>query len=208
MTNEALCEAIQAGDQNAAAELVRRNEGLARRAVGQYNSPGVEREDLLQVARIAITQAAMAFDPARGTRFSSYYVAYCKGKLRRAVRTGRMIAVPDYLDARDYPDALCVLDEPAFDEDSQPCMQSELVADDRPGPEAQALAKCGGGVGDLLRLLPRGERQALRLTMGFATGSPLTLRAAGAILGISAAGVAARERRALARLRNLMTSDD
>jgi RNA polymerase sigma-B factor len=54
---------------------------LARRFAG-----AAEREDLEQVARLALLNAKRRFDPGRGTRFSTYAVPTILGDLRRYVR--------------------------------------------------------------------------------------------------------------------------
>ena len=58
--------------------LLRQWEPLVRRLAGRWGS-AAEREDLEQVARIALWQAARRFDPARGHPFITYAVPTIRG---------------------------------------------------------------------------------------------------------------------------------
>jgi RNA polymerase sigma-B factor len=68
------------------AELTSRYLPLARRLAGRYQAPSREREDLDQVASLALVQAIERFDPARGTRFASFAIPTILGELRRHFR--------------------------------------------------------------------------------------------------------------------------
>ena len=62
---------IQAGDKNAAEQLVAQNEGYLTDLVRAY-TPRCEMEDLKQEAALALLDAARHFDPAYGTRLLTY----------------------------------------------------------------------------------------------------------------------------------------
>ena len=69
--NEELALRIQAGDKNAAEQLVAQNEGYLTDLVRAY-TPWCEMEDLKQEAALALLDAARHFDPAYGTRLLTY----------------------------------------------------------------------------------------------------------------------------------------
>lgn len=69
--NEELALRIQAGDKNAAEQLVAQNEGYLTDLVRAY-TPRCELEDLKQEAALALLDAARRFDPAYGTRLLTY----------------------------------------------------------------------------------------------------------------------------------------
>ena len=69
--NEELTLRIQAGDKNAAEQLVAQNEGYLTDLVRAY-TPRCETEDLKQEAALALLDAARRFDPAYGTRLLTY----------------------------------------------------------------------------------------------------------------------------------------
>lgn len=75
------------------AALLQQWERLTRRLAGQY-AQIADREDLEQVARIGLLQAARRFDPARGCNFQTFAIPTMDGMLRRFLRneaTGRGI---------------------------------------------------------------------------------------------------------------------
>ena len=69
--NEELALRIQAGDKNAAEQLVAQNEGYLTDLVRAY-TPRCETEDLKQEAALALLDAAGRFDPAYGTKLLTY----------------------------------------------------------------------------------------------------------------------------------------
>lgn len=73
-------------DRNALDELTTRYLPLARRLAARYQAPSREREDLDQVASLALVQAIERFDPGRGPRFASFAIPTILGELRRHFR--------------------------------------------------------------------------------------------------------------------------
>ena len=69
--NEALALRIQAGDENAAEQLVAQNEGYLTDLARVY-TPWCETEDLKQEAALALLDAARRFDPVYGTKLLTY----------------------------------------------------------------------------------------------------------------------------------------
>ena len=69
--NEELALRIQAGDKNAAEQLVAQNEGYLTDLVRAY-TPRCETEDLEQEAALALLDAARRFDPVHGTKLLTY----------------------------------------------------------------------------------------------------------------------------------------
>ena len=83
--NRLFC-AARDGDRGAREALVKRYLYLARRLAHRYERPEAPGEDLEQVASLALVRAVDAFDPAYGTRFSSYAVPCITGALKRYFR--------------------------------------------------------------------------------------------------------------------------
>ena len=82
------------GDQAAREELVQRLLPLARRMARRYRGQG-EREDLEQVALLALVKSVDRFDPERGIAFTSFAVPTMLGELKRYFRdNGWAVHVP------------------------------------------------------------------------------------------------------------------
>ena len=69
--NEKLALRVQAGDKNAAEQLISQNEGYLTELARAY-IPWCEMEDLKQEAALALLDAARRFDPAYGTKLLTY----------------------------------------------------------------------------------------------------------------------------------------
>lgn len=59
---------------------------MARRVAGTFVRPGVERDDLVQVAALGLLHAADRFDDRRGVPFEAYALLTMRGELRHYVR--------------------------------------------------------------------------------------------------------------------------
>jgi RNA polymerase sigma-B factor len=66
--------------------VVRINMGVARSVASRYLNRGIDEDDLLQVAYMALTRAARDFDPARHDDFLSYAVPTMRGELKKHFR--------------------------------------------------------------------------------------------------------------------------
>lgn len=88
-TADALTESGGGGPRSRADRLddvVRLNMGVARSVVSRYANRGVETDDLLQVAYLALTRAARDFDPARDQDFLAYAVPTIRGEVKKYFR--------------------------------------------------------------------------------------------------------------------------
>jgi RNA polymerase sigma-B factor len=74
------------GDREARDALVERYLPLARELARRFVDTGEPLDDLAQVAALGLIKAIDRFDPARGTRVSSYATPTILGELRRHIR--------------------------------------------------------------------------------------------------------------------------
>lgn len=75
--------------------VVRINMGVARTVAGRYFQRGIDEDDLVQVAYMALTRAARDFDPHRHQDFLSYAVPTIRGELKKHFRDqGWMVRPP------------------------------------------------------------------------------------------------------------------
>ena len=92
MTNEELCMRYQAGDTDAAEELISENMGfirsLALRYDHDFHSPRMDADDYTQEGAAALLRAASQFDPARQVHFLSYAGLAVRNAIIDAIRAG------------------------------------------------------------------------------------------------------------------------
>jgi RNA polymerase sigma-B factor len=98
-TARALSAIAETGSDRRRQELldyvVRINMGVARTVAGRYFSRGIDEDDLVQVAYMALTRAARDFDAHRHKDFLSYAVPTIRGELKKHFRDqGWMVRPP------------------------------------------------------------------------------------------------------------------
>jgi len=79
-------ELRRTGDPRARERLVQLHENLARFLAGKFANRGEPLDDLIQVAMIGPIHAIDRYDPARGTRFSTYAAPTIVGEIKRYFR--------------------------------------------------------------------------------------------------------------------------
>ena len=90
---EELIARAQAGDIQAKEQLITENAGLIWAVARRFQGRGTELEDLYQLGCLGFLKAVEGFDPAFGTRFSTYAVPKIAGEIRRFLRDDGAIKV-------------------------------------------------------------------------------------------------------------------
>ena len=90
---EELIQRAQAGDRNASELLVTENAGLIWSIARRYTGRGTELEDLYQLGCLGFLKAVEGFDPTFGTQFSTYAVPKISGEIRRFLRDDGAVKV-------------------------------------------------------------------------------------------------------------------
>lgn len=175
------------GDRAARDQLITHNLRLVLREVWQADPTGQHTDELFSVGCEALIRAADAFDPARGTRFSTPAIISIRRALRREMRRWRRVepTVPLTPPAPSDHPALSI---PAPDD-----TEAAALA----GLAAAALHRA------LARLGPR-DRALLIARYGLDGAPPLTQTALAAIWHCSPSVLSRREARVLARLRLML----
>ena len=89
----ALLERAQSGDDDACQQVLVENAGLIWSIVRRYYGCGVEMDDLYQLGCIGFIKAVKGFDLTYGTQFSTYAVPKIAGEIRRFLRDDGAIKV-------------------------------------------------------------------------------------------------------------------
>ncbi len=93
-----LAVAIGAGDSQARDRMVRANLRLVVNIARGYTGKGLSLQDLIEEGNLGLLRAVEGFDPAIGTRFSTYASYWIKQSIKRAlINTAKTIRIPAYM---------------------------------------------------------------------------------------------------------------
>ncbi len=93
-----LATAIGQGDTRARDRMVRANLRLVVNIARGYSGKGLGLQDLIEEGNLGLLRAVEGFDPAMGTRFSTYASYWIKQSIKRAlINTGKTIRIPAYM---------------------------------------------------------------------------------------------------------------
>ncbi|WP_251446751.1 sigma-70 family RNA polymerase sigma factor [Vermiculatibacterium agrestimuris] len=226
-----LLEAAREGDNGACTQLLEENSGLVWSVCRRYFGRGVDPEDLYQLGCLGFVKAVRGFDPGFGCQFSTYAVPKIAGEIRRFLRDDGAVKVSRGLrerggsirQARDRLQSALgrepTLSELGMETGLEP--EEIAAAETANAPVSSLQMDLGDGLtleqlmgdegmeeGVLEKLalreavaaLPEREKQvvALRYFRG------LTQDKTAKILGVSQVQVSRIERKAVARLRELL----
>jgi RNA polymerase primary sigma factor len=93
-----LAMAIGSGDNQARDRMVRANLRLVVNIARGYTGKGLGLQDLIEEGNLGLLRAVEGFDPAVGTRFSTYASYWIKQSIKRAlINTAKTIRIPAYM---------------------------------------------------------------------------------------------------------------
>ncbi|MGE0609506.1 MAG: RNA polymerase sigma factor RpoD/SigA [Pirellulales bacterium] len=93
-----LAVAIGNGDGAARDRMVRANLRLVVNIARGYTGKGLGLQDLIEEGNLGLLRAVEGFDPAMGTRFSTYASYWIKQSIKRAlINTAKTIRIPAYM---------------------------------------------------------------------------------------------------------------
>ena len=89
---------IGQGDIRARDRMVRANLRLVVNIARGYSGKGLGLQDLIEEGNLGLLRAVEGFDPAMGTRFSTYASYWIKQSIKRAlINSGKTIRIPAYM---------------------------------------------------------------------------------------------------------------
>ena len=229
----AAIKAAQSGDKVALERLTKDNTPLIWSIISRFRGRGTEDEDLFQLGAIGFIKAVRGFDTERGLELSTYAVPMIMGEVRRHLRDGGMIRVSRSIKELAYrvQAAARTLAEEAGQEvplskiaDHLGVTTEEVAMAIGAVQEPDSLQRpIGAGEGILSDIIEGSEdiaeKTAERVTLMrlLDTGNPIekdvilcryfrdkTQSETARLLGLSQVQVSRMEKRAIARLRNLM----
>ena len=230
---EELIALAQKGDRDAGETLVTENSGLIWAVARRFIGRGVETDDLYQLGCMGFLKAVRGFDPQYGTQFSTYAVPKIAGEIRRFLRDDGPVKVSRGLKERSAAvrGAQSRLSarlgrEPTLSElSAETGLEPEDIAAAETAAEPVLSLQSETGEGGLtlegmltaggeeeglvermtlraaLEELPERERQVLLLRYYRGMTQVQTAR----IVGVSQVQVSRLERRALGKLREVMS---
>ena len=93
-----LARAIGSGDVRARDRMVRANLRLVVNIARGYTGKGLGLQDLIEEGNLGLLRAVEGFDPAVGTRFSTYASYWIKQSIKRAlINSAKTIRIPAYM---------------------------------------------------------------------------------------------------------------
>ncbi len=93
-----LAAKVMAGDSDAKSRLIEANLRLVVSVAKGFRGQRMEFADLIQAGNLGLMNAADKFDPARGTRFSTYATWWIRHFIVRCIVTqSRTIRIPEHL---------------------------------------------------------------------------------------------------------------
>jgi RNA polymerase primary sigma factor len=93
-----LAVAIGQGDPHARDRMVRANLRLVVNIARGYTGKGLNLQDLIEEGNLGLLRAVEGFDPAMGTRFSTYASYWIKQSIKRAlINSAKTIRIPAYM---------------------------------------------------------------------------------------------------------------
>ena len=93
-----LAVAVGHGDLQARDRMVRANLRLVVNIARGYTGKGLSLQDLIEEGNLGLLRAVEGFDPAMGTRFSTYASYWIKQSIKRAlINSAKTIRIPAYM---------------------------------------------------------------------------------------------------------------
>ena len=160
----ALIRRAQAGEREAAQQLVEENTGLIWSVARRYFGRGVEPDDLYQLGCVGFLKAIEGFDLSYGTQFSTYAVPKISGEIRRFLRDDGVVKVSRTIkeQAMRIRQARLLLEQRIGREPKM----SELSAETGLSPEEIAFAETATGPADSIQRESGDDGFTLELVLG------------------------------------------
>jgi RNA polymerase primary sigma factor len=205
-----LAQRVEAGDEEARAEMIAANLRLVVHWARRYQGRGVDLVDLVQEGAFGLMRAVEKFDWRKGFKFSTYATWWIRQSLQRAVQSkGRAIRLPEDAVAAEaaaeregdesqphLPRVVASLDQPLGSE-ATATLGDVLTGEQIDLEEEVAHAISLERLDEAIERLPDLERAVVRLRFGLDGQPPASLETTAKQLGIGVRRVRSIEASAL-----------
>ncbi|MBQ4093529.1 MAG: sigma-70 family RNA polymerase sigma factor [Oscillospiraceae bacterium] len=180
---------LKLGDRAARDLLISHNLRLVSHVAKKYHAGRHEPDDLVSIGSIGLIKAVDSFDPAQGTRFSTYAARCIENEILMQFR----------LDMKAKNDIS--MSEPLdVDDEGGPLTVSDVLCDDTDIAQLTEHAQDRAAMLAAVKRLPARESMVLRLRYALDGGAPLTQQQVAKRLGISRSYISRIEKHAIETL--------
>lgn len=182
------------GDIQARNVLIERNLRLVAHIMKKYYAQTADQEDLISIGTIGLIKGVTTFDASKGARLATYAARCVENEIlmyfRSQKKSSQDVSLSDYIETSSDGGALELMDVVSDDTDLLEQVSSRQMQ--------QKLCRAVDEV------LTQQERQVIVARYGLGTGKPLRQREVAQLTGISRSYVSRIEKRALAKLRQVL----
>ena len=182
------------GDLDARNVLIERNLRLVAHILKKYYAQTADQEDLISIGTIGLIKGVTTFDNSKGARLATYAARCVENEIlmyfRSQKKTGQDVSLSDYIETGTDGGVLELMDVVSDDEDLMERISNR-----------ELMKKLCTAVDTVLT---DQERQVIVARYGLGTGAPLRQREVAQLTGISRSYVSRIEKRALAKLKQVL----
>jgi len=184
------------GDSEARNTLIEHNLRLVMHIIKKYYTNSADAEDLVSIGTIGLIKGVSTYRPDKGVRLATYASRCIENEILMHFRGRRKsagdVSLSGGIDAEGDDDGLSILDTIADETDLAEDMErKESIVQVRNAAENCLFGR---------------EREVIRLRYGLSGEPPMAQREVAQRLGISRSYVSRIEKKALERLRNVLTA--
>ena len=183
------------GDLEARNILVERNLRLVAHIMKKYYAQTSDQEDLISIGTIGLIKGISTFDASKGARLATYAARCVENEILMYFRSQRKssqdVSLSDYIETGSDGAELSLMEVISSDEDLLETVSTK---------EAEARVRWA-----VNSCLTEQERQIIQMRYGLDDGAPKRQREVAAVTGISRSYVSRIEKRALQKLRLVMS---
>lgn len=186
-----LIDELASGNIDAKQELIERNLRLVVYTAQKFENTGVNIEDLISVGTIGLIKAVSSFKGDKNIKIATYASRCIENEilmhLRKVNKNKREVSIDEPLNIDGDGNELCIADILGTD--------SDFVSQDIENQDEKNV------VCEVMRLLPKREREIVDMRYGFTSGKEMTQKEVADILNISQSYISRIEKKILSKLK-------